>query len=1007
MRNNLLAMNGPRTYSPLVIAICFVILLATSCQESAPVENLKYILESTVPEQLMDNKETLLLPDGKKVMVNLGGIQTEDDFHSAPKSILLTGKSQYSFGTTLDSLTVNDFYVISIWRKDPSRKSGLLVQSEPKNIVYQGANVIAQKGENGWEQIQLTLEVPPGVEQLKLYTLLGGADSAYFDDLRIECYRKKTYPNYQDTSRLHLYFSAEQIQNFEEERKIAFLEGVHFSNDKWEKAVLSDEQKVFPIKARLKGDWLDHLQGKKWSFRVKMRKDNAFKRMKSFSLQTPESRYFLHEFIAHKLLAQEDILTTRYSFSPVNINRENVGLYAIEEHFAKQLVEYNKRREGPIIKFDEDPLWNNAAFDHGVNKLTEPHPMPHYDVSRVMPFGSGKIIESPHLLEQFKIAHALALKFKYARYSADEIFDIDKMAKYLALIDVINGKHGLAWHNQRYYYNPVICKLEPINFDNFVDNFSSNAKSSPGAIFMEQNKKLLQEKRLMPFLFSSEKLLSKYIMYLEKYSTDEFIRTSYQNIRAEVEKNLSLIQEEFPNYHVDIDFLLKNAASIRGFIPKLKERYASGFFEHILSKDFIDESVSPMKQKNILEAYVNCYYSLERDRAKVLVENFNGLKIQPIGLANKEGKLSIDFGNEIILPTYDTAAADTIFWTTYDKNIEKLLFRIEGEDQLYSTFITPWSKNEELSPFQKLIRAEESNANRLFKLKGDSLILEKGKYTVRNKIYIPEGKVVLIKAGAKVDLLKNAAILSYSKVHIEGTAAEPVHIYSSDQTANGFSVFQANELSTVKHAVFEGLNTLNYEGWNLTGAVNFYESNVKITHTQFIKNQCEDALNIIRSNFTVEDCQFLDIYADAFDSDFCTGVLSNSLFERVGNDAIDFSTSQIEISSCRINQISDKGISGGEESTLTIQDCQISQCNIGIASKDLSFLEVSETTIQDCVYGFVLLKKKTEYGPASIKAKSTETSDCETIHLVEEGSELILNNRKISGSQKNVAALFY
>jgi len=87
-------------------------------------------------------------------------------------------------------------------------------------------------------------------------------------------------------------------------------------------------------------------------------------------------------------------------------------------------------------------------------------------------------------------------------------------------------------------------------------------------------------------------------------------------------------------------------------------------------------------------------------------------------------------------------------------------------------------------------------------------------------------------------------------------------------------------------------------GWTLTGAVNFYESDVEITNTTFYRNQCEDALNIIRSDFILKNSIFDYIYSDAFDSDFSTGKVIDTKFTNTGNDAIDFSGSQILIQGC-------------------------------------------------------------------------------------------------------------
>ena len=42
-----------------------------------------------------------------------------------------------------------------------------------------------------------------------------------------------------------------------------------------------------------------------------------------------------------------------------------------------------------------------------------------------------------------------------------------KMARFIAMCDVMNATHGLIWHNQRSYLNPVNGVLEPVAYDCF------------------------------------------------------------------------------------------------------------------------------------------------------------------------------------------------------------------------------------------------------------------------------------------------------------------------------------------------------------------------------------------------------------------------------------------------------------------------------------------------------------------------------------------------------------
>jgi hypothetical protein len=293
------------------------------------------------------------------------------------------------------------------------------------------------------------------------------------------------------------------------------------------------------------------------------------------------------------------------------------------------------------------------------------------------------------------------------------------------------------------------------------------------------------------------------------------------------------------------------------------------------------------------------------------------------------------------------------------------------------------------------------------RIDGKDLYIKTGSSQTDRPLIIPEGYQVRFTPGTTIDFTERSMFISYSPVLVEGTEKQPVVITSSDFSAQGFTVLQADGLSKVKHTRFEHLNTLDYKGWTLTGAVTFYESDVEITHTTFYRNQCEDALNTIRSSFIVDWSQFEYIFGDAFDSDFCTGEVINTSFSGIGNDAIDFSGSQISIRDVLVDGANDKGISGGEESTLEVENTVIRKCNIGLASKDLSVVRFSNGELTDCTYGLVLLQKKPEYGSATIFLDNTEILNPVTEMLIEKGSVVHRDGKSIEGKKEKLAAIFY
>ena len=932
-----------------------------------------------------------------------GGLRTKKEAFSKNESILLTKGVKYGLNVKLNDVKLNEYFKVSIWRKDKTNLGALVIESNNPTIFYEATTKIVEVRENGWKKIEIDFEIPPHISQISIYAFIARSDSAYFDNLVVKRIKQKVYNEYPDNKFLSLNFSDKKMVRFEKFKAEAFEQGVHFSSGVWSKGILSDGNDVLPIKARFKGDWLDHLMGKKWSFRIKVRKGKTFNRLRQFSLQTTESRHHLHEYLSHQLMIQEGLLTTRYDFSQVYINQESRGIYAIEEHFTKQLIESNLRREGPIIKFDENPMWRNTAMHEGLNPIKNWKTRPNYQTSRIIPFGTSKIIESEKLKGQFLIAHSLLFQFKTRSTPIDELFDIDKLAKFLALTDLHQGRHGAVWHNLRFYYNPINCKLEFINYDNYTDYYKLK-DFKPLALTYDLDKPINTWANLYPYLFTSKKLLQRYFNYLKEYSDPTFVSDFYKKHQAKIDEFFPIIKAEFPYYEIDSSFFLNNAKIIREYLPELKERVNNDFFGRIIltnSKLSFSKDYHP----RLFPYFLNAYYSRSKNKANLLVENYNNRKVRLIRLLDNDKKPIVSL-KKVIIEKFKDIQGEATVKLPYYETARYIEFEDLDSNKKHLTELTLWKKNIKPSPYQKLLHSDSSNASQIFVEANDTLRLI-GKKTLRNKIIIPSGKTVLFEAGSEVDLINEAAILSYSAVQFNGSLERPILVHSTDKTGNGLTVLQAEEKSLVQHATFSNLNTFSYEGWNLSGAINFYESKVEIQHCTFQKNSCEDALNIIKTDFLVSNCKFEDIFADAFDSDYCTGKLINTSFNRVGNDAIDFSTSQIEIDSCNIQNIADKGVSGGEGSTLWVSNTQITNCNIGTASKDLSEVYLTNVTIKNSNFGLVLLQKKPEYGPALIKTEGLKFIKCENNFIIEKKSKVILEGKVIEGKNKKVAEMFY
>ena len=289
----------------------------------------------------------------------------------------------------------------------------------------------------------------------------------------------------------------------------------------------------------------------------------------------------------------------------------------------------------------------------------------------------------------------------------------------------------------------------------------------------------------------------------------------------------------------------------------------------------------------------------------------------------------------------------------------------------------------------------------------DTLVIS-GTHHFKDDLFIPANKTLIIKAGTELNFTNNSGFFSFSPVLAKGTKEEPIVIRSDDHTINGFNVLQPDGVSVFEHVAFSELSSLKKEGWQSPAAVNLYEADVVLKNCKFNNNyKCDDALNIVRASFEVSNCEFINTFADAFDSDFSTGILEDCIFVNTGNDAIDFSGSKVEIRNCTMTQIGDKAISGGEKSELDVSNCSVDGANIGIAAKDLSIVRASKIEINEVVYGVVAFVKKFEYGPATVTIDDLKLKNKLVFHQIEEGSTFVLNGKTIEGREKKLAVKLY
>ena len=135
----------------------------------------------------------------------------------------------------------------------------------------------------------------------------------------------------------------------------------------------------------------------------------------------------------------------------------------------------------------------------------------------------------------------------------------------------------------------------------------------------------------------------------------------------------------------------------------------------------------------------------------------------------------------------------------------------------------------------------------------------------------------------------------------------------------GIYVIGNKKKSILKNVEIRNTTFLQDGLLQLTGGLNFYNSEILVENTLINNSNAEDALNIINSNFKLENIKISNTNSDCFDSDFSNGMISNSNFNNCGGDAIDFSGGKVDVYNSRFEKIYDKAVSAGESTNLNLQ----------------------------------------------------------------------------------------
>ncbi len=796
-----------------------------------------------------------------------------------------------------------------------------------------------------------------------------------------------------ETAHLDIDLKFKDLRKLQEKRAEAFrMDALIAEPDDFVSAVMRHNGRSVKVKLRLKGDQTDHLDTDKWSFRVHVKSDDHVFGMRRFSLQAPKTRHFQLEAMFHAYLRSQGILAPRYFFVDVSVNGKDIGLMAVEEHFSKELLESQGRREGVMLKFDESRFWDSVA------QTGQAGPYNNFNVAMIQPFQLSLVQSSPRLSKELDYAVGLLRAFVRGELPADAVFDVDLMARFMAAAEVWRAPHALQWINVRFYYNPLIARLEPIGYDAKPSTYTCCAF---GLVSLESNfgGRLLQDPAIRA-AFARE---------LPRMARD-MVDGAIEGQLADFEEHLmNALHHEFPMLsRFDYDYLRAHSEPLIGMDDEN--------FDHF----------NPMMGRADLDLPTPVLAYIQEGDDGPYLELTNALPIEvsvtELSLGNGNGgggshPLRLRRASlPVSIPPTAYQGAPVYVRIPYQPDAGGMpeeiqgVARVRGQDRAYPFVASRYSAPVHGNPLPSATLEEVLDRHDFLSWNPAAGWLEAdaGVHAVDGFLVLPPDVGLHLGPGTTLRFEAGRGIIARGPLRFEGREGAPVVLEGRGKTPwAGVFVLESESPSEWAHVEIRDPGGFDLPGFTLTGSVTFRKNEVSIRDSHLTGNRAEDALNIVRSKFSLRNVAISRTSSDAFDGDFVQGMIEGGEIHHIGGDGIDVSGSEVEVSGVLLADIRDKAVSIGEKSRLEARGLRIERVGTGVVSKDGSHGIVSDSTFTDVAHAAVMAyTKKPEYGPASLVAEGLVVDGVGRVAVAQSGSRVVVDGSEIDTEAIDIDALY-
>ena len=693
-------------------------------------------------------------------------------------------------------------------------------------------------------------------------------------------------------------------------------------------------QCIFEGRVRHSGDAKDHISLHEnsilQSLDVHLTNGNI-RGITKFKLFKPDVRGELNDvIILTELLRNLNYLAPRTIKIDSRINQTESEML-FQEKAAKEMLEYNNRREGPILEGDQKFFFKlvEKIPDNQLSNWSVGTPVLRSKSIKTMlsKQSNSKIIfkSENHKTMSYEALTNLNLIYLYFsnkfqdQKNSFNFFDYDldntllgffeqknilKLDTYNLLMQATNSQHGLGVSNRKFYWNAIENYFEPILYDSNagINREAPTTTTSPARLPI-----------------SSE--FYKAFDVIEKELKNLNIEKMHQNI---MHSGINLSKKD----------LNQKISKILSNLRKIKSNYSN------LSEELVAHNKFGLINYNILNRFNDTLNEIDPNVFLVKHNDENG-QLQRCKIYLKECEDHY-FSNE---------------------NLSDLL---EGEFVLNKKIYQYLGKRldfKNISDYEKYNRLDFGTST----------------------IYYDEG--ITINSQPNENLLNIKQNKLGARIYIINGKLENLTI-----NFDGHDTSEETELGT---KILPNNFPIDVKG--LTGCLSLINLSVKNISIKANKSSCEDAVNLINVKGSISEIDIKDSFSDGLDIDFSDLKINNIKINSSHNDCVDFSAGIYKLNSLDLKDCSDKALSVGEKSFLTLNEIIAEDADIGIASKDSSIVKLNNAYLKNLKTCVSAYNKKQEFNGGFIDIKKMECKNYNKKTDIDKHSIIIKENEILKG----------